>query len=342
MIFDSEKYKSLEYVRQLSGDTCLLSDAGGTLFIQKAYPVQFAQTAEKLCTVKSDRLARALYFEQGSEHVYVIFEYTQGRCLSDILGEKGKLPARTARRVAGDVCDALTALHSAGLVHRDVNPNNVIIKEDGSAVLIDLGIVREVKDKSKSDTVILGTPGYAAPEQFGFTQSDARTDIYALGVLINVMYTGTLPSQVLASGRPGEIVKKCTAIDARERFVSASDVKYFLFHERRIGGRLDGMLSAVPGFRAGKGWHIVLAIILYLFAALVIYASYTTFDQHILLTLGWIFFPVVPYIFIFNIFDVWERFPLTRGCSKSTKHTVFYIAAAISCYIGLRLLGIVK
>ena len=71
------------------------------------------------------------------------------------------------------------------------------------------------------DTVILGTVGYASPEQLGVSQSDARTDIYAAGVLLNVMLTGEHPSVRLASGRLGQIVEKCTAISPSHRYSTA-------------------------------------------------------------------------------------------------------------------------
>ena len=106
----------------------------------------------------------------------------------------------------------LGALHRCSLVHRDINANNILITTDGNVKIIDYGIVR-LFDKSKStDTVILGTPGYAAPEQFGFTQSDSRTDIYALGVLMNVMMTGRLPSEDTARGGISRIIEKCVMI----------------------------------------------------------------------------------------------------------------------------------
>jgi len=84
-------------------------------------------------------------------------------------------------------------------------------------------VIKET-DKAK-DTVIMGTVGYVAPEQLGLSQSDARTDIYAVGVLLNVMLTGKHPTEVFAPGRAGKIVRKCTALNPADRYQSAARLR---------------------------------------------------------------------------------------------------------------------
>lgn len=108
-------------------------------------------------------------------------------------------------------------LHSIGAVHRDVKPENIILRGD-NAVLIDFDAARFHKPENSADTQILGTTGFAAPEQYGLSQSDVRTDIYALGVLINVMLTGEHPSRNLAKGRMGRIVDRCTHVNPQRRY----------------------------------------------------------------------------------------------------------------------------
>ena len=85
---------------------------------------------------------------------------------------------------------------------------------------IDFNVSRKVTNASR-DTVVMGTVGYASPEQLGISQSDARTDIYAAGVLLNVMLTGKHPSETLASGKAGKIVRKCTAVNPSDRYQTA-------------------------------------------------------------------------------------------------------------------------
>ena len=124
------------------------------------------------------------------------------------------------KKVVQGICNALGFLHSQGIVHRDIKPENVMIGKHGQVVLIDLNVSRQVSAASH-DTVVMGTVGYAPPEQLGIAQTDSRTDIYALGVLLNVMLTGVHPSQALAKGKAGRIVRRCTAVNPDDRFQSA-------------------------------------------------------------------------------------------------------------------------
>lgn len=108
-------------------------------------------------------------------------------------------------------------LHSIGAVHRDVKPENIILR-GSEAVLIDFDAARIHKPEHENDTQILGTTGFAAPEQYGLSQSDIRTDIYAMGILINVMLTGEHPSRKLAEGKMGRIVDRCTHVNPQRRY----------------------------------------------------------------------------------------------------------------------------
>lgn len=121
------------------------------------------------------------------------------------------------KKIVIQVCQALWVLHSIGAVHRDVKPENIILRGN-EAVLIDFDAARLHKPEHDNDTQILGTTGYAAPEQYGLSQSDIRTDIYSLGILINVMLTGEHPSKHLASGKMGRIVDRCTHVNPQRRY----------------------------------------------------------------------------------------------------------------------------
>ena len=161
----------------------------------------------------------ALNMEDGQ---IVLEEYIDGLTVAQAM-EVDKYRSSGARKVLFGVCDALTALHSKGIVHRDVKPENVVVEKSGRVVLIDFDASR-IESASSKDTVIMGTVGYVSPEQLGLSQSDARTDIYAAGVLYNVMLTGQHPSVVIASGKAGRIIRKCTAVNPGERFHTAAEV----------------------------------------------------------------------------------------------------------------------
>ena len=153
--------------------------------------------------------------ERNGENL-VLEEFIEGDTLGFLL--KGALfsPEET-KKIVIQVCQALWVLHSIGAVHRDVKPENIILR-GSEAVLIDFDAARLHKPELDNDTQILGTTGFAAPEQYGLSQSDIRTDIYSLGILINVMLTGEHPSKHLAGGKMGRIVDRCTHVNPQRRY----------------------------------------------------------------------------------------------------------------------------
>ena len=153
--------------------------------------------------------------EQDGENI-VIEEFVQGDTLDFLLKEALFSPQETKQTIK-QLCQGLWVLHSMAAVHRDIKPENVILR-GSDAVLIDFDAARLHKPQAEADTQILGTTGFAAPEQYGLGQSDARTDIYSLGVLMNVMLTGQHPSKKLAEGRLGRIIQRCTQINPAKRY----------------------------------------------------------------------------------------------------------------------------
>ena len=153
--------------------------------------------------------------EQDGENI-VIEEFVQGDTLDFLLADALFTPQET-RKIVKQLCQGLWVLHSMAAVHRDIKPENVILRGRG-AVLIDFDAARLHKPEHEADTQILGTTGFAAPEQYGLSQSDVRTDIYALGVLMNVMLTGEHPSKRLAGGRMGRVIERCTRVNPEKRY----------------------------------------------------------------------------------------------------------------------------
>ena len=182
-----------------------------------------AEVYRKLLTVDCPYLPRIEEVAERDGQVAVLEEYVQGDTLLFLL-EGGLLDWAEAKKVTQDVCAALWVLHSLGAVHRDVKDSNVILR-GSDAVLIDFDASRIVKPELAADTVVLGTTGYAAPEQFGLSQTDGRADIYSLGVLLNVMLTGQHPSRKLASGKAGHIVQRCTMMNPDQRYQTVLELR---------------------------------------------------------------------------------------------------------------------
>jgi serine/threonine-protein kinase len=135
-------------------------------------------------------------FDQGEDagHVFLAMEYVQGRTLRDLLRERHTLRPQEALSILAPVLAALSAAHAAGLVHRDVKPENVLLADDGRVKVADFGLARAAATHTTtSATTLIGTVAYLAPEQVTRGVADARSDVYAAGIMLFEMLTGRPP-----------------------------------------------------------------------------------------------------------------------------------------------------
>ena len=190
----------------------------GTRYVFRRYSGS-GEVYRRLLPVLCPHLPQIMEAAEQDGQTAVLEEYVQGDTLAELL-MGARLMEREARQVTMQLCQALHVLHSMGAVHRDVKPENVILR-GSDAVLIDFDAARIYKVASESDTQVLGTTGFAAPEQYGIFQSDERADIFSLGVLLNIMLTGKHPSREMAAGKMGRIVRKCTMTAPEQRYQSA-------------------------------------------------------------------------------------------------------------------------
>ena len=213
---DYETVKTIKHSER--GSVSLLQNKqNGTRFIFRHYRGN-GEVYRKLMGISCPNLPQIMETAERDGMVAVLEEYIQGDSLAYLLEGALFSPAE-ARKITRQLCNALWVLHQLGAVHRDIKPENVMIR-DSEAILIDFDASRIFKSDTNQDTQILGTTGYAAPEQYGIAQTDERADIYSLGVLLNIMLTGKHPSKELASGRLGRIVQKCTMVNPEKRYKS--------------------------------------------------------------------------------------------------------------------------
>lgn len=179
------------------------------------------------------------------DKIFVIMDYIEGEPLDKILDEYGAQPQELVIEWAKQLCEVLDYLHTRNpsIIYRDMKPANVMLRPDGNLKLIDFGIAREYKEQNLSDTVSLGTKGYAAPEQFGGKgQTDPRTDVYCLGVTLYHLVTGHNPCEPpyelypirywnpQLSGGLERIIEKCTQLNPEDRYQSCAELLYALSH----------------------------------------------------------------------------------------------------------------
>ncbi len=205
----------------------------------------------------------------SDENFLIVMDYIEGNTLERLLTEEGAQPQEKVAAWALQLCDVLDYLHTrpVPIIYRDMKPSNIMLKSEGSVVLIDFGTAREFKEKNVADTVCLGTNGYAAPEQFGgMGQTDSRTDIYCLGATLYHLVTGHNPSEPpyemypitkwnssLSTGLE-RIIQKCTQKNPADRYQTVKELRYDLEHykdleiqaQRRYRSRLR-LFGAVIG-----------------------------------------------------------------------------------------------
>ncbi len=148
----------------------------------------------------------------------VIEEYIDGRTLADILRYDGRLDEKIALHIMKEICECLRPFHKRNVVHRDIKPSNIILAKNYEVKLIDFGIARVTRPTEEPDTEFLGTKGYAPPEQYGFGQTDARSDIYSLGITIRRMLGEDY------HGRLTPVLQKCAALDPEGRYSSVDEL----------------------------------------------------------------------------------------------------------------------
>ena len=175
-----------------------------------------AEVYEQLLHYTCRNLPEILEVASRDGENLVLEEFIEGDTLGMLLQGSLFTPEET-RKIVTQVCRALWVLHSLAAVHRDVKPENIILR-GSDTILIDFDAARLHKPEHEADTQVLGTTGFAAPEQYGLSQSDLRTDIYSVGILINVMLTGQHPSKQLAPGRLGRVVERCTQVSPEKRY----------------------------------------------------------------------------------------------------------------------------
>ena len=194
--------------------------------------------------LKHEYLPSIVDYFDTPEALYIVMDHVEGEDLKKVLVKHGAQNQEDVIRWAKQLCEALHYLHSHNppIIYRDMKPNNIMLKPDGNIKLIDFGVAKEYKETATKDTHMYATDGYAAPEQCSGGKTDARTDIYSLGVTMFYLLTNVDPQKELyvqtpireynpsLSGGLENIILKCTMLNPHERYQSASELLDALEH----------------------------------------------------------------------------------------------------------------
>ncbi len=157
---------------------------------------RFQREARALAKLRHPNLMHVYTVGEHKGHPYFAMEYVKGSPLSTLIKKAGRLPSAQAVHITGEILSALDKVHGAGIIHRDIKPGNIMVDEDGRAVLMDFGLARHEHDAAlTADHTVLGTPSYMSPEQAKGEPLDTRTDIYSLGIVLYEMLVGRPPFQ---------------------------------------------------------------------------------------------------------------------------------------------------
>lgn len=273
MEFRGYDYQVVAQLGNSSGySTLLLTNRMGGIVVYKEIPDELYTIYSKLQARPHPNLIQIYEVVKKGNGIAAVFqEYFPSVTLEEILEYRDRLTEEEMKEIMLQICSAVHSFHQLGIVHRDLTPANILINGQKVVKVTDFGISRIHKRNQQNDTTILGTAGYAAPEQFGFKQTDARTDIYALGVMMNQMLTGKMLNEVMYRGSIPlfNLISQCTRISMEER-CGIDEIEAVLtgraIHKKPLWKRI---VKRIPGFRTGKVIHEIIASFVYLYMLLV-------------------------------------------------------------------------
>ncbi len=271
-----ENYKKLDMLSSNQGlETWLVKDnRTGKLFVLKETVPELTDIYRTLQSFTNKNLVTILETARLDNKCIIIEEYISGNTLEEIINN-GNTNVHTALYIIKQLLEVLIFLHGINIIHRDINPKNVMVSTDGVVKLIDFGIARKYKENSVNDTTILGTEGFAAPEQFGFQQTDGRSDIYSLGVLFHLLLSGKMPEGGRCLNMEyKEFIQKCISLEPSMRYQSALEAYTSLLSMEDtnpvnpVPQKPYKSPYSLPGFRSNVPWKKALAISFYIIMAI--------------------------------------------------------------------------
>lgn len=200
--------------------TLVEDEISHTKYIQKELKFYDKQLFQTLQSAKITHIPKIYVIQENNNILTILEEYIPGDTL-----ENKRFTKQEVQHIMHQLCVCLNELHhlKPPIIHRDIKPENIIY-HNKKVTLIDFGIARFANKAKMKDTQILGSVGYAAPEQFGFAQSSSQTDVYALGKLMNYLLNGTLENQDNIPLEFKKIILRATQIDYKKRYNSVKDM----------------------------------------------------------------------------------------------------------------------
>jgi len=255
-------YKEIGILNKEHNITLVQHIQNGVICVRKELSVYNKSVFQALMTTPIVGIPRIFALHEENEKLIVIEEYISGKTLTSLIDEH-QLNDSLVQKFAIDLCDICTSLHSfnPAIIHRDINPSNIIITSSNNLYLIDLNIARPYREGLSADTTYLGTDGFAAPEQYGFGASSVQTDVYGIGTVLKAMLANINTN----NANLHKVVDRATQIAPKDRYSTTEEMRKAIFNEYNPAGDDKNWRRFLPpGFRTANPLHILIAIPVYL------------------------------------------------------------------------------
>lgn len=316
-------YKTIATLNQAHSIFLVQHQDTNKIYVKKILSIYNIDIYKKLSEHPIRGIPQIIEYYECDNELILIEDYISGQSLEE-LAQTRTLNLSDIIHYCIELCAILQQLHNMQppIVHRDIKPSNIIITEYDHVVLLDFNAAKFFSTDASSDTILLGTKGYAAPEQYGFGASTPKTDIYALGVLLKEL-ASSLPSIPPALTK---IINKCTKLNPSERYNTINELSNALLKilspQQQRPKKHSRHEFLPPGFRTHTGWKMILSSLYYVFFFWLSFSLKVENTYGIALWIDriFVFMTFISFVLIScNYLDIQKRFPLCRNKHRAIR-----------------------
>jgi serine/threonine protein kinase len=354
-------YKTIAVINESHNIYLVQHQETAKIYIKKVLDVYNSNIYEHLQQHPIPGIPKIIDHYEEEQQLTIIEEYISGESLLEQM-QTHQLTSEVIIRYMTDLCEILERLHAQNppIVHRDIKPSNIIITSYDRVILLDFNAAKFFTDSNTNDTVLLGTRGYAAPEQYGFGSSSPQTDIYALGILLKELSA----SMQVPCNMFDKIIHRCTQMNPSDRFGSVTELKesiyalnpsvkpangcYFRSYKQPTAAEKISLVLQKflpPGYRTRTPWKMVLASLVYLFLCMLSLSTEIkdTYGAVLWFERIYILIVMLAIIFVcFNYLNIQRLMPLCKHSNRIIHYTGIILLNIIIIFILLIVVSIVE
>ena len=343
-------YEQIAVLDEKHGITLVQHQQSKKIYVKKVLTVFNPSVYQYLNTHRIKGIPEIIEAVEDNNSLIVIEEYISGETISSFLDNGSLFSEKEAVAIIRQLCVIIRELHSAvpPIVHRDIKPSNIILTSCGDIYLIDMNAAKIHIGNQSKDTSLIGTNGYAAPEQYGFRASGCQADIFSIGILLNEMLVGKRPNEYTAPGWLGTVIRKCTMMDPKDRYASVDELIRELDQhspaEHENGIRTFRYM--IPGFRSMNPTNMIVAIMGY---TLIFFLSTALPGQNtrtpLFILFEKIFFILTALLVVAltsNYLNIWHELKIDRIRNPILRAIVILLLDAVSALLMVVIMVIIE